>query len=248
MLEAWPDSSREARVMDRYFLAHSNSEVLATAASVLADFLEGRLGVRGLMLARPKCRNLLVSPGRIIGQAFRRKTGYAETYRRDLKKNDVLREHRACAAEDAGDIPPDAFPIALRKKLPYEYSDPLSILGVWRDGRLRFAYHIKGVLGRATVRHGIMARLARSPWGLETGALKATHSAMLLSFSGFALATAGSGAYDEGLRSLEVQLANISARRIVGIGRLARIAALRMTAGVTSVQNQYSRKCALLLE
>ena len=51
-----------------------------------------------------------------------------------------------------------------------------------------------------------------------------------------------------GLRRLEVQLANISARRVVGVGRSARLAALHMAAGVISVRNQYIRACAPLFD
>ena len=58
----------------------------------------------------------------------------------------------------------------------------------------------------------------------------------------------GSGAYEEDLQRLEAQLANISARRIVGIGRPARLAALHMTAGAVSVRNRYLRSRALLLD
>ena len=233
--------------MDGYFadyitivLAHPDPKVLTLAANVLADFPERRLRSRRRTLARPECRNLAVAPGRIIGQAFRRKAGCTKTHRRDLKKKDVPRKQRACAAEEAGDIPQGAFPAAMRKRLPYEYSDPLRILGVWWDSILCFADHIKGVLGRAPVRHCIFARLAGITWGLGTGALEATRSALLVSLSGYALAAVGSGARGEGLRSLEVKLANISARRIVGAGRSARPAALHMTAGVLSVRIQYT--------
>ena len=79
------------------------------------------------------------------------------------------------------------------------------------------------------------------------GVLKATHAALLTSLSGYGLATVGSGVYDGGLRSLEMQLANNSARRLVGIGRSAILAALHMTAGVLSAHNQYLKACALLL-
>ena len=40
---------------------------------------------------------------------------------------------------------------------------------------------------------------------------------------------------------------DVSARRITSIGRSARLAALHVTAGVSSVKNQYLRSCALLL-
>ena len=252
---SWEEPMAGVRVMDCYFadditivLAHANSEVLVDAAVRIADFLEERLAKLGLILARPKCCNLVVSPGRMIGQVFRRKSGFTRSYQKDLPKNDRLKDQRACLAEQMGDTPSDAFPLALREALPYAYTDPLKILGVWWDARLCFAEHIHRVLDRAKVRHGVMARLARSTWGLEVGVLRSTHAALLVSLSGYGLVAVGSGAYERGLHSLEVQLANISARRIVGVGRSARLATLHMTAGVLSAENQYLRACALLLD
>ena len=49
------------------------------------------------------------------------------------------------------------------------------------------------------------------------------------------------------LARLETQLANISPRRITGIGRSARLATLPMAAGALSVHYRYIRSCALTL-
>ena len=78
--------------------------------------------------------------------------------------------------------------------------------------------------------------------------LRSAHAALLASLSRYSLAPVGSGAYDVGLRKLEVQLANISARRIIGAGRSARLAALHITLGVMSVRNLFIRSCALMLD
>ena len=138
----------------------------------------------------------------------------------------------------------------------YVYPDPLTRLGVKWDSRLCFMDHISGILTRAGVRHAVMARLVRSSWGLEVGVLRTTHAAPLVSLTGYGLVTVnvvglvkmGSGAYELGIRRLKAQLANISARQILGIGRPARLAALHMSAGVVSVRNQYIKACALMLD
>ena len=104
------------------------------------------------------------------------------------------------------------------------------------------------MLERARARHGIMARLARSSWGLEVGVLRTAHTALLTSMVRYALVTVGSGAYEAHLQRLETQHANISARRITGISRSARLMTLHMCADVRLVRNLYTRQCALLLD
>ena len=251
----WTGHLADVRALDVYFaddvtlcLAHPSPAVLAQAAVRLSVLLAGELRRLGLELGRPKCRNLVMSPGRMRGYVYRRQTGPSASYRQGLKRNDELLERRTCPAEELGDVPEDVFPVAMRASLPYVYSDPLRILGAPWDGRMCFMDHISGVLDRANVRHGVMARLAHSTWGLEVGVLRATHAALLVSLSGYGLVVYGSGAYEVGLKRLEVQLANVSARRITGIGRSARLAALHMTADVLSVRNQYLKVCALTLD
>ena len=167
----------------------------------------------------------------MLGYVFRQQAGYSASYRRDLKKNDDFTERRACVAELAGDVPKNGFPVALRDSLPYVYSEQVRILGVLWDSRMCFVDHIQGGLNRANVRHGVVARLARSTWGLWVRVLRATHSALLTNLSSYGLVVVGSGAYEVGWRRLNVQLANVSARRIVGIGQSAQLTALHIAAG-----------------
>ena len=199
-MAGWQGEVAEVRVSGRYIadditlvLAHRKPEVLTAAAVRFATFPDGKLKQLGLTQGSPKCRNLAISPGRILGYVFRQQAGHAMSYRRDLKKNDELKERRACTTELAGDVPQDVFPVVMRSSLPYVYSDPLRILGVLWDGRLSFMDHIKGALDRAGERHGVMARLARSTWGLEVGVLRSTHAAPLTSLSGYGLALVGPG-------------------------------------------------------
>ena len=91
-------------------LTHPDPKVLVEAARRLADFLEIELQRLGLSLARPKCNNLAVSPGRKIGYAFRRAAGHTVAFLKELGKNDVATEQRARHAEQAGDVPDNVFP------------------------------------------------------------------------------------------------------------------------------------------
>ena len=78
--------------------------------------------------------------------------------------------------------------------------------------------------------------------------LRTTNSALFSSLTRFGLPVYGSGAYEAHLDRMETQHANVSAGRITGIGRSARLVTLRMTAGALSVRNQYIQACALLLD
>ena len=50
------------------------------------------------------------------------------------------------------------------------------------------------------------------------------------------------------MRDLDVRLANIAARRIVGLGRTARLAVLHAVAGAFRTSNTYNRQSALMLD
>ena len=100
---------------------------------------------------------------------------------------------------------------------------------------------MSNVLRKANVRHGVMARLAKSAWGLEAGVLRPTHLALLPSITNYRLGVYSSGAHESVLKKLETLRANVPARRITAIARSARLAAEHMVAGFSSVRNQYSR-------
>ena len=149
---------------------------------------------------------------------------------------------------ESGGSPEGIFPLELANKLPYKFVQSLKILGVVFDDQFGFKLQIDAMLDRAKVRHGVMARLARSSWGLEVGVLRTTHTALLTSMTRYALVTIGSGAYEKQFRHLETQHTNISARRITGISRSARLMTLHMCADIRSVANLYIRQCALMLD
>ena len=107
------------------------------------------------------------------------------------------------------------FLIAMRETLPFTYPESIRILGVKFDQRICFMEHVTNVLGWANT------RLVRSTWALEPGVLRKTHLALLTSLTNIGLVIYRSGAYEKTLRRLRTLHANVTARRITGISRLA---------------------------
>ena len=131
--------------------------------------------------------------------------------------------------------------------VPYAVTSALRLLGVAFAGKTCFQQHASDAVDPAEVRHGIMARLARSSWGLEISLLRTTRAALLTSNVRYALVTTGYGAFPRCLGKLEPQYANISARRIVGIRCSARLLTLHMFADARRIHNLYFRQCTLML-
>ena len=108
------------------------------------------------------------------------------------------------------------FPPRLRQKLPFEWSEAIGVLGATFDPLLTFRKHVGGLMRRARIRHNIMSSVAKTNWGLETGILRATHSALLVSLTRYGLATVGTSAYERGLKRVGTRHANLSVRRVLG--------------------------------
>ena len=71
---------------------------------------------------------------------------------------------------------------------------------------------------------------------------------LLTSLTRYSMAVVGSGVYEKKFRTLETQLSNVAARRIVGLGISARIETLNAVAGLMSAHNLYLRTCSALLD
>ena len=54
--------------------------------------------------------------------------------------------------------------------------------------------------------------------------------------------------YESILDRLEVQQTNISARRITGVARSARLAVLHMVAGIITARNLYTQQCGIAID
>ena len=75
--------------------------------------------------------------------------------------------------------------------------------------------------------------------GLEAGILRSAHSALLTSLVTYGLAATGGTMYESILDRLGAQQTNITARRITGVARSARLAVLHMVAGIVTARDLY---------
>ena len=80
--------------------------------------------------------------------------------------------------------PPDACPAPL--------SESTRVLGAANDWSLVLDAHLQTVPTRARVRQGILRRVARTMWGLETAALRITHNAVITSLLRYGVVLVGS--------------------------------------------------------
>ena len=199
--------------------------------------LKGQLG---LALNAGKSLNLAVAPGNLIGSVVRRGGSLSQTAKRPSPERESQLQRLNKDEEEPATRQEGVFPGPLTGGLPYSLVDQLEILGVTFVAQLGFAQHIVKVLQRANFRHAVMARLSRCTWGLEAGILRPTNAVLSTSLSTYGLAVVGSGAYGKSFRQLGTAGGHISARRITGISRSARLEALHMTAGGWSEQNQYA--------
>ena len=138
--------------------------------------------------------------------------------------------------------------MGMRQDSPYEWSEEIKILGIIFDARMCFQIHINKMLSKAKIRQCLMSKLARCSWGIETGVPRVSQEALLASLSRYGLAVVGSGAYEKDLCFMEARHANIAARRILGVGRSARIGTMMAIAGTQSVHNLYIKSCAAMLD
>ena len=225
-LQEWEAELRDIDFLDIFFaddialaIAHKDPEIIARVADSLARTARGRLLGKHLALCDPKSFNFAGSPGGMEGGIFRRAGGLSKTGHREMPRNDGLIERGVAATTSEDDLPSMYFPPSFQKCLPYTFTDTLKNLGVLFGKKMRFSCHIEGMLGRAGIRHGVMAKLAGSSWVLEVDVLRSTHSALLTSMTRYSIVTYGSGAYGCDLRQLGTLHASVSARRITGIAR-----------------------------
>ena len=73
----------------------------------------------------------------------------------------------------------------------------MKILGVIFDNKSAFGQKVTSVPGRANIRHGIMARLARSSRGRYVGGFRTARAAHQTSLSRKVLVTVGPGAHEK---------------------------------------------------
>ena len=249
--EAEPEVFGEVERLDLIYaddiarlLPHPEAERLVAAATRNAQLIKQVLEELGLILRQPKSYNFIMSPGLILGSVFRREPNAHRLS--NLNRPKLDREQHTVLTELPREGLDNAriFPGERREKLLCAWNETSKILGITLDPKLTFESHCERLMGRSKVRHGALAKLARSNWGLETGILWATYNALLVSVTRSGLATVGSGMYETHFRQMDTKHTNIAARRIAGMGISARLETLHVMAGTLSTAYLYLQTCA----
>ena len=115
----------------------------------------------------------------------------------------------------------------------------MKVLGVTQDPYLTLDDHYAGMVAKAQVRQGILSRVAGYTWGLETGALRMTHDAVIGSLLRYALTFTGSCLPPDLMERINTQVVNIAARRIGALDKHTRIEAMHFIAGTMSSSSGY---------
>ena len=221
--------------------AHEDASRIPSIAQRNAQLICCALLRLELKLSAPKSYNFVISPGLVLHGAFRR---VPNSHTLTNMGRPLLDQQNMSGLEDLSTnelLEKGIFPPELRPQLPFEWRDKIRVLGVLLDPLLTYTDHIQSLIRRARVRHSVMTSLSRSNWGLETGILRATHNALLVSLTRYGFVTVGSGAYESDMKTLETRHTNLAARRVLGLGTTARLETLFATADLLSAHNLYIR-------
>ena len=149
--------------------------------------INAELSLLRIALCVPKSLNFVASPGLISGAPFRR---VPNPHRKANLDRPMLDQQNDSMLEDLTLeelIDSKIFSPVLRQSLPFEWCEAIRIPGVVFDPLLTFRTHISKLMGRARIRHNSMSSLAKTNWGLETGILRATPCALLVSLTRYGL-------------------------------------------------------------
>ena len=135
----------------------------------------------------------------------------------------------------------------LFNKLPYSRVDRIKLLGMWFDRQFNFNIHMDQLWRKAKLRLAILSKVASTSWGLETGMIKATGKALVVSLLRYGLILTGSGMDERLFHRADTRIINPLARKISGAGPSARIQVLHAVAGVSSMHNLFIQHCASFL-
>ena len=124
---------------------------------------------------------------------------------------------------------------------PYPLEEHIKVLGMYLEDHFAMDMHITSLLTRAQLGQGILAKLARSTWGLETSALRITHEAIITSLLRYGLVVFGSCCPDDLANRVGAAITNTAARRISGLPQSTRIEVLHFLAVAHSFRNLYMR-------
>ena len=90
----------------------------------------------------------------------------------------------------------------------------MRILGVQMDPFMSLDGHWQTLVHKAQGRMGVLARLARRKWGLDTVVLKMTHDSVVTSLLRYGLVITGSCMPPDLMAKTETHVTNVAARRV----------------------------------
>ena len=134
--------------------------------------------------------------------------------------------------EDGGDEAPQST-------LPYPTDSEVKVLGINLDRFMTLDTHCVEHRKKAQMRLGILARISRRKWGLETGVLQIMHDTIVTSLLRYGLVVMGSCLPPDLVNKIDVCVVNVAARRITGLDSSVRIESLHFLAATSSYQNLY---------
>ena len=131
---------------------------------------------------------------------------------------------------------------------PFPAVESMKVLGLTIDMFFALDDHYQEIVGKAQMRQGILSRVAKCKWGMDTGVMKMTHDAVITSLLRYALTITGSCMPPDLMRKLNTQIVNIARRKTGMLSRSARIESLHLATGTSTILNLYARHCAEFLD
>ena len=209
------------------------------------------LGEQHLNLQEPKSHNILMQPAQLPQGVYRRgppisllstKTRQRRQYQHDASYDHTLLEfdpQTQPSLTTRAEMDSDGF--------PYPLEESIKILGIRIDDHFSMDAGVEDLLARSQLRQGILAKLARTTWGLETSVLRITHDALISSILRYGLTIVGSCCPDDLANRIDVAIINVAARRVSGLPLSTRIEVLHFISGTHSYRNLYVQHCAVFL-
>ena len=96
---------------------------------------------------------------------------------------------------------------------PSPLGETVKVLGVYLDSHMTLDEHFRALMSKAQMRQGILARVARMTWGLDTAVLRVTHDALITSLLRFGLVVTGSCMPDDLMNKIDTRVINVASRR-----------------------------------
>ena len=229
--------------------ARSLSE-LRIAAARNVTYIRQILRELSLELSDEKTKNIILSPTLLPDGIFRR----SSDLRFQATKKRRVEQHRKVGAIMTRVLdfdPEEDIPMAdmnFWEGFPYPAAESMRVLGLTVDMFFSLDEHYQEIINKAQMRQGILSRVARCKWGMDTGVMKMTHDAVITSLLRYALTITGSCIPPDLMRKLNTQIVNIAARKISTLSRSTRIESLHLATGTSTILNLYIKHCAEFLD